>query len=126
VSESVLNHIELKKLNVNPFDEQRNKMGKISWVYKNGDLRDLSFSVWEHAHTIKDMRDQLIMLDTREAIANMVYNHPGVAWISRIENEELNKKKFSRTRPGGFLKCYEEAGITLLNEQMYDDRNKSN
>jgi hypothetical protein len=118
VSESVLKRIESNKLNVNPFKliwEDRNKMGKILLGQRN-----VSFAVWEHAHTIKDMRDQLIMLDTRETVAKIIYDYPGVAWISRKEDDELNTRGFSRTRPGGFLKCYKEAGITLLNEQMYD------
>jgi hypothetical protein len=43
-----------------------------------------------------------------------------VAWISREEKNKLNAMGFQRKRPGGFLKCYERAGITLLNENMYN------
>ena len=38
------------------------------------------------------------------------------------ENNELNALGYQRKRPGGFLQCYEEAGITLLNESIYNHK----
>ena len=125
VSESVLINIELEKLYVDPFElkhEQRNKMGKIpGWKFKNGNIREMSFAVWEHTDTIKDMINLLITLDTKDAIADVLKNSPGVAWISRTENEKLNEKGYSKSRPGGALECYKEVNITLLNRDMYYD-----
>lgn len=120
----VLKNIELKKLCVNPFDlkhEQRNMMGKMDWYFKNGNSREMSFAVWEHADTIKDMTNLLITLDTEDAIEKVLKKSPGVAWISRAENKKLNNKGYGQTRPGGALKCYKEVGITLFNEDMYKD-----
>ena len=125
VSESVLINMELKKLYENPFKlkhEQRNKMGKIKkWKFKNGNIREMSFAVWEHADTIKDMIKSLITLDNKVDIANVLKNSPGVAWISRTENEKLNEKGYGKSRPGGALKCYKEVGITLFNREMYEE-----
>ena len=122
VSESVLRNIELQKLYVNPFKlkhEQRNMMGKMDWYFQNGKSRKMSFAVWEHADTIKDMTNLLITLNTEDAIEDALKKSPGVAWISRNENKKLNKEGYGQTRPGGALKCYKEVGITLFNEDMY-------
>ena len=122
VSESVLMNIELKKLNENPFSlnyEKRNKMGTRKWRFKNGESREMSFAVWEHANTVKDMISLLITLDNKDDVADALKKYPGVAWISRTENEKLNEKGYSKTRPGGALKCYKEVGITLFNREMY-------
>jgi len=124
VSESILMNIELEKLNENPFSlkhEQRNKMGTIKWNFKNGESREMSFAVWEHANTIKDMISLLITLDNKDDVADALKKSPGVAWISRTENEKLNEKGYSKTRPGGALKCYKEVGITLFNREMYKE-----
>ncbi|MDC0230462.1 hypothetical protein OAK19_00715 [Aureispira] len=115
ISESIL--IQSQKIGVNPFDliwEQRYTMGKML-INK----RKYSFAVWEHTLPIREFRENLILSKNKKEIIQTINDYPGVAWISREENNKLNSLGYQRKRPFGFLKCYEEACITLLNENMY-------
>jgi len=117
ISESVLRRIQVHKLELNPFEliwEQRHAMGQV--VINN---RKHSFAVWEHAVPIREFRESLILCQNKEEIIKTINEYPGVAWISREENNKLNSLGFQRKRPGGFLNCYQKAGIVLLNEKMY-------
>lgn len=117
ISESVLNRIYEHKLELNPFEliwEQRHLMGQV--IINN---RKHSFAVWEHAVPIREFRECLILCEDNQAIIKIINEYPGVAWISREENNKLNSLGFQRKRPNGFLNCYKKAGINLLNEEMY-------
>ena len=118
ISESILQRIQEHKLDLNPFDliwEKRHSMGQV--IINN---RKHSFAVWEHTTPIREFRESLISSQNKEEITQTINEYPGVAWISREENNKLNAMGFQRKRPDGFLKCYERAGITLLNENMYN------
>ena len=118
ISESILRRIQEHKLDLNPFDliwEQRHSMGPI--IINN---RKHSYAVWEHTTPIREFRESLISLQNKDEIAQTINKYPGVAWISREENNKLNSLGFQRKRPGGFLICYEKASITVLNESMYN------
>jgi hypothetical protein len=120
ISERILRRIKDDKLDLNPFEliwEQRHSMGQI--LVKN---RKHSFAVWEHALPIREFRESLITATNKEEIIHIINEYPGVAWISREENNELNALGYQRKRPDGFLQCYEEAGITLLNESIYNHK----
>ena len=120
ISERILRRIKGDKLDLNPFEliwEQRHSMGQI--LVKN---TKRSFAVWEHALPIREFRESLIAATNKEEIIHIIYEYPGVAWISREENNELNALGYQRKRPDGFLQCYEEAGITLLNESIYNHK----
>lgn len=117
ISESVLERIQEDKLDLNPFEliwEKRKAMGQV--LINN---RKHSFAVWEHTLPIREFRENLILCRNKEAIIKTINEYPGVAWISREENNKLNSLGFQRKRPSGFLNCYEKAGINLLNEEMY-------
>ena len=117
ISESVLHRIQQHKLKLNPFEliwEQRHAMGQV--VIDN---RKHSFAVWEHAVPIREFRECLILCKDNQAIIKTINEYPGVAWISREENNKLNSLGFQRKRPNGFLNCYNKAGINLLNNEMY-------
>jgi len=119
ISESVLQRIQEHKLDLNPFEliwEKRKAMGQV--LINN---RKHSFAVWEHTLPIREFRENLILCRNKEAIIKTINEYPGVAWISREENNKLNSLGFQRKRPSGFLNCYEKAGINLLNEEMYTE-----
>lgn len=118
ISESILRRVQEHKLDLNPFDliwEQRHSMGPI--IINN---RKHSYAVWEHTTPIREFRESLISLKNKDEIAQTINKYPGVAWISREENNKLNSLGFQKKRPGGFLTCYEKASINLLNESMYN------
>ena len=117
ISEKILNRVLEKNLELNPFDliwEQRHSMGKI--LVKN---RKQSFAVWEHTLPIREFREKLILCQNKKEVIRTINEYPGVAWISREENNTLNSLGYQRNRPCGFLNCYEKASISLLNESMY-------
>ena len=120
ISEKIFHGIKQKTPVLNPFEliwEQRHSMGQV--LVKN---RKRSFAVWEHTQPIKEFRENLIRCDSKKEIVDTIHAYPGVAWISRNENDALNSLGYQNKRPGGFLRCYEEAGIILLNEQMYKNK----
>ncbi|WP_196887496.1 hypothetical protein [Aureivirga sp. CE67] len=117
VSQKVLDHLNEKNIKVNPFDliwEQRNLMGHVEI-----NNRKYSMAVWEHTIPIKQFREELIKIKDKDLIEKAIYQYPGVAWISREEDIKLNKLGFQTKRPGGFLECYRQAGISLIHEQNY-------
>lgn len=90
----------------------------------NGGLGGVGRKVfhWEHAFTRNDFVTLLLDSEsnlTREDIANIVKQHQ-IIWILKNENEILNKMKrydgvrYDRSRPDGWRKVYEEAGIEIL------------
>lgn len=122
VSEKLLDYLYANKIMVNPFDliwEERHKMGHISL-----NSRKYSMAVWEHTIPIKEFRENLIRKNDKDTIVKTLFEYPGVAWISREEDLKLSKLGYKTKRPGGFLKCYEQAGIKLLHILNYEDRIK--
>ena len=118
VSEKVLDHLCNNKIDVNPFDlkwEERHQMGHV--IINN---REHAMAVWEHTIPIKEFRESLICLKDKNLIVKTIHEYSGVAWISREEDIQLTKLGFQSKRPQGFLKCYEKAGIKLLNEYSYN------
>ena len=82
--------------------------------------REHAMAVWEHTIPIKEFRESLICLKDKNLIVKTIHEYSGVAWISREEDIQLTKLGFQSKRPQGFLKCYEKAGIKLLNEYSYN------
>lgn len=116
VSKRLADYIKTNNIALNPFDlvwEQRYLLGRIK-----AEKRVLPYAVWEHTIPIKMFRESLISTRDKWELIKKIEDYPGVAWISREENNELNKK-YRSSRPGGFLKCYELVGINLLSEQEY-------
>lgn len=117
VSRGMIDWIIEEKLKVNPFDlrwEHRHLMGG---SFYGG--RKMSVAVWEHTIPIRQFREELLTLTSLESVEDAINNYPGVAWITRDEDRRLSKNGFQKNRPDGFIKCYEKAGIELMNEEMY-------
>lgn len=116
VSQRLAEHIKANNFEHNPFEliwEQRHLLGRIK-----EDKRKLPYAVWEHTIPIKMFRETLISATRKSDLLKIIEDYPGVAWITREENNELNKK-YRSSRPNGFLVCYESVGIKLLSEQDY-------
>ena len=124
VSEKILDCLSKEKIMVNPFDliwEDRHKMGHITL-----NNRKHSVAVWEHTIPIKEFRESLIKNYDKDKVKETLFEYPGVAWITREEDTKLSKLGFRTKRPGGFLKCYNQAGIKLLHILDYEHRIKQN
>ena len=52
--------------------------------------------------------------------------YPGGSMDNKEEDNKLSKLGFRTKRPGGFLKCYNQAGIKLLHILNYEHRIKQN
>ena len=122
VSEKILDCLSKEKFMVNPFDliwEERYQMGHITL-----NNRKHSMAVWEHTIPIKEFRESLIKNYDKDKVTEALFDYPGVAWITREEDIKLSELGFQTKRPGGFLKCYDQAGIKLLHIINYEDRIK--
>ena len=122
VSEKILDCLSREKIMVNPFDliwEERYQMGHITL-----NNRKHSMAVWEHTIPIKEFRESLIKNYDKDKVTEALFDYPGVAWITREEDIKLSELGFQTKRPGGFLKCYDQAGIKLLHIINYEDRIK--
>ena len=47
-------------------------------------------------------------------------NYSGVCWITRQEDDLLNKNKFRNNRNGKWEKCYEKCNIKIINLNDFD------
>ncbi len=122
VSENILEYLSKEKIMVNPFDliwEERYQMGHITL-----NNRKHSMAVWEHTIPIKEFRESLIKYYDKDKVKEALFDYPGVAWITREEDIKLSELGFQTKRPGGFLKCYDQAGIKLLHILNYENRIK--
>jgi hypothetical protein len=115
VSKQLLQHLENTKNSKNPFElkwEDRNLLGKIEGSDKN-------IAVWEHTIPIKQLRESIIKCTSELELEYLIINYPGIAWITKEEDNRLTKLKFRDTRPHGFLECYKLANIDLVLEKFY-------
>ena len=69
----------------------------------------------EHCHPVVEIRTHLIENDlTMEETIDYLWNDYAVCWITYEEDAKLRELKYTTKRPGGWRKCYEEAGIKLV------------
>ena len=75
---------------------------------------DKEWLYYEHCNPIKELR--LALLDANKEVEEIV-KKDFVCWVTREENDRLNKKGYKYKRPGGWKKCYKECGIEpILNK----------
>lgn len=120
VSEKVVEYLNSNNIGLNPFDlvwEERHKMGLVTIKKRN-----YSMAVWEHTIPIKEFRESLLGKQDEDEIKETLLGYPGVAWISREEDMKLTQLGFKNKRPGGFLNCYNQAGIKLMSEFDYEGK----
>jgi hypothetical protein len=122
VSKKVLENCQANNPTIDPFKllwDQRDTLGKIEVNIKSkkGKTRLVSRLVWEHTTPLSEFSDVLIKCKTIEDITKALINYSGVCWISREEDNLLNKKGYKNSRPGGWKKCYKECGIEVRGHQ---------
>jgi len=113
ISKSVYHRAQTKYPEIDPFElmwPQRNKMGKVKYEGKN----PKSWLVWEHTTPLAELFETLIKCTSETDVSKTMKNYSGVCWISRKEDDLLNKNKYRSKRPGGWKKCYKECGIYLV------------
>jgi hypothetical protein len=69
--------------------------------------------VWEHTTPINELIKSLCTCKDLQCIKNTLNNYSGVCWITRNEDDALNKNSYGSKRPGGWKKCYGKCGIIL-------------
>ena len=69
--------------------------------------------VLEHATPVKEIKDCILTLDSIKDIENALKEQSCLCWITREEDDRLNKKYKSK-RPNGWKRCYDECGIKYI------------
>jgi len=107
VSENCLKLFNSNKIDFTKIDRRhtlilgRNKEGK-------------SKIIFEHSTPINELITTLMMLNNIESVNSALKNYSGACWITREEDNRLNKKGFKNKRYGNWVKCYEECKIKPL------------
>jgi hypothetical protein len=93
----------LKETNVeNPIGLKWNKRKEVGGLF-------------EHSHPVVEIRTHLLTNDlSLEETLDYLWNDYAVCWITYEEDEKLRKLGYTKKRPNGWKKCYEEAGIKIV------------
>ena len=84
------------------------------------DKRKLVGGLFEHCHPVVEIRTYLLENDlTLEETIDYLWKDYAVCWITYEEDAKLRELKYTTKRPGGWRKCYEEAGIKII-EKIID------
>ena len=98
-----------KKVDINPFD--------LMWPKREALGRDntgKSILVWEHTTPNKEITDIFLSCKSLNDIKKAMSNYSRVCWITRDEDNRLTSLGYKSSRPGGWKKCYESAGIEII------------
>lgn len=66
----------------------------------------------EHTTPIGQLIERMVK-EPEEKWAMTLFCYSPVCWVTREENDRLNKSGFSRKRPNGWKKCYEQCSIVI-------------
>ena len=113
VSQSVLEKASQMSPPINPYDLMYTDRKKLGMV-ESGDKLPKSWLVWEHSTPLNELYQNLVECRSLEEIKDVLSNYSGVCWISRDEDNQLNKNGFRSTRPGGWKECYKQCGINFI------------
>jgi len=69
--------------------------------------------VFEHTIPINEFIKILVSIES-VAIERALLNYPGVCWITREEDNDLNQNKFRNNRNGDWTNAYREVGINVI------------
>ena len=69
--------------------------------------------VFEHTTPISEFISYLCTKESNQ-IENSLLNYSGVCWITREEDNELNKNKFRNNRNGNWEAAYKKCNIELI------------
>jgi hypothetical protein len=78
-----------------------------------GKIGSKSKLVWEHTTPLGELFDALITCNSLDDVIKILNDYSGVCWITREEDDKLNKGHKNK-RPNGWKKSYEECGIDII------------
>lgn len=96
------------KNNINPFD----LMWTNRYVFDKNAVK--ASIVWEHTTPLNEFYQTLVKCKSQADIELELAKYSGVCWITREEDDRLNKNKFRANRPGGWKKCYDKCEIKII------------
>jgi len=103
-----------KKANISP----TNKTRKDYLIL--GRINNKSKIVFEHTTPVNEFITRLLTCNLKDEIRDEMKNYSGVCWITRKEDDLLNKNKFRINRYGKWKECYEKCDIHIIN--LYDNK----
>lgn len=70
--------------------------------------------LWEHTTPLNEAFETLAACADETEVRLWMQSYSGVCWITREEDNELNRRGYKSRRPGGWLDCYTRCGIKVL------------
>ena len=110
VSDAVI--VACDKINVDPFEllwTKRNILGR--------DEKGKSLLLWEHTTPLAEFFESLVNYKTEREFYETIENYSGVCWITREEDNRLNKRGFRSKREDGWQAVYEQCGIKVTSRK---------
>jgi len=107
VSEAAM--IACNKKDIDPFEllwPERNILGK--------DENGKSLLLWEHTTPLGELCESIISSKSKEEILKVITSYSGVCWVTREEDNKLNKAGFRSSRVNGWKSAYEQCGINVV------------
>ena len=94
---------------------------EMRWAHRNrcGKIKGKPALMWEHTTPNSVLCDQLLDCNSEEEIRTRLKNYSGVCWITREEDDLLNKAGYLAKRPGGWKKCYDSVGIKIVTKEEW-------
>lgn len=108
ISKKVIDHFISNYPNLNPFKVGYRPRGKFGIDV-----------IFEHTTPINIFVTQLFNSKSLEEIRELMKNYTGMCIVTSEEDECLNTKGFSRTRPQGWQQAYTACDIQVMTEDEY-------
>lgn len=91
---------------------------QIMWPQRNilGKHENKSLLVWEHTTPLSEFFETLISCKSQAEVGVEIENYSGVCWITREEDNRLNKV-FKQNRRNGWYSAYQQCGINVINKK---------
>jgi hypothetical protein len=70
--------------------------------------------LWEHTTTNHETYQTFVKCQSQEELKEAMLNHTGVCWITREEDDRLNKSGFRSNREEGWQAVYEKCNINVI------------
>lgn len=109
VSTEVLRLFEEQGIDKDPFTmiyPDRKTLGR--------DENGRTIMLWEHTTTNHETYQTFVKCQSIDELKQAMDNHTGVCWITREEDNRLNKNGFRSSREGGWQKAYEQCNIKIV------------
>ena len=119
VSKKVFERCNQKSPSINPFNLEWMDRFLLNDKSFDKDIKK-SWLVWEHTTPLNEFFKILINCKNEIEVQVALNGYSGVCWISREEDNCLNKMKYRSHRPGGWLKCYNECGIEVIYSSSFN------